>query len=341
MKTPSSLRWQLQRYYFFILLFTLATLTWLATHWMREHELYKYDSRLRNLQAPLIPVMSGTMNADPRIFKKAPDVNDRRRSPRRRRGPGRNIQEDSAEPTRVTRRKKNQEVRDAALMKRLDQGWWFASWKPKGELVASSQNFPDFPKPNIELEPAEEGVIQDYQGYRLFISRSPRAVLVVAYPRNALDAEVNSRSLVIVGISTLLLVVSTTIGWLLIGRALKPLRAIHKTSKNIASGKFDSRIDSPTGTSYEISDLSQNLNQTFGQLETMFERQARFTSDASHELRTPISVILNHCQHGLSKERSCEEYRQALAACQRAGERMKNLTEDLLELSKLASGEMR
>ena len=57
MIVSSSLRWQLQRYYFIILLLTLGTLTALAIHRMRENELYKFDSKMRDHQKMLVPLV--------------------------------------------------------------------------------------------------------------------------------------------------------------------------------------------------------------------------------------------------------------------------------------------
>jgi two-component system OmpR family sensor kinase len=81
------------------------------------------------------------------------------------------------------------------------------------------------------------------------------------------------------------------------------------------------------------------LNSTFARLEAAFANQARFTSDASHELRTPVSVILTQTQTALSRERSAAEYREALEACQRSAQRMRRLAESLLELARLDSGQ--
>ncbi len=85
--------------------------------------------------------------------------------------------------------------------------------------------------------------------------------------------------------------------------------------------------------------LAGVLNSTFGRLEAAFAHQARFTSDASHELRTPVSVILSQTQSALTRERSAAEYRDALQACQRAAQRMRKLTESLLELARLDAGQ--
>lgn len=194
--------------------------------------------------------------------------------------------------------------------------------------------------PAIQLRVDDEAIIRDYQGYRQLVTRSLHyPSVVIAYPRAAMDAEANQRAWLIIAFSAALFLISASIGWVLIRRALRPLKAIQDTADEVASGQLGERIDASAQPANEIGELSKNLNQSFGRLETMFDRQARFTSDASHELRTPLAVILNHCQHGLEKERTGQQYRDALSACLRAGERMTNLTTDLLELSKLESGE--
>jgi two-component system, OmpR family, sensor kinase len=77
------------------------------------------------------------------------------------------------------------------------------------------------------------------------------------------------------------------------------------------------------------------LNSTFARLDSAFQQQARFTADASHELRTPISVVLAQTQSALARERPSAEYREALEACSRAAQRMRQLVESLLQLARL------
>src|SRR5207249_8616527 len=81
------------------------------------------------------------------------------------------------------------------------------------------------------------------------------------------------------------------------------------------------------------------LNSTFARLEANFAQQARFTSDAAHELRTPVSVMLTQTQSALTRERPAPEYRETLEACQRAAQRMRRLIESLLELARLDAGQ--
>jgi len=127
-------------------------------------------------------------------------------------------------------------------------------------------------------------------------------------------------------------------GWWLATRAIRPIEDISATATKIAAGDLSQRI-SATGRENELSRLAGVLNSTFARLEAAFAHQARFTSDASHELRTPVSVILTQTQGALARERSVAEYREALEACQRAAQRMRKLTESLLELSRLDAGQ--
>lgn len=127
-------------------------------------------------------------------------------------------------------------------------------------------------------------------------------------------------------------------GWWLASRAIRPIEEISATAQKIAAGDLSHRINAADADS-ELGRLAQVLNSTFARLESAFAHQARFTSDASHELRTPVSVILTQTQTALSRPRSDAEYREALEACRRAAQRMRNLTESLLELARLDAGQ--
>ena len=126
-------------------------------------------------------------------------------------------------------------------------------------------------------------------------------------------------------------------GWLA-SRAIRPIEDISATATKIAAGDLSQRINA-ADTESELGRLAAVLNSTFARLEAAFEHQARFTSDASHELRTPVSVILSQTQTALSRDRSTVEYREALESCQRAAQRMRRLAESLLELARLDAGQ--
>jgi signal transduction histidine kinase len=81
------------------------------------------------------------------------------------------------------------------------------------------------------------------------------------------------------------------------------------------------------------------LNSTFARLETAFAQQKQFASDAAHELRTPVSVMLTQTQTALNRERDAASYKQTVEACQRAAQRMRRLIESLLELARFDAGQ--
>ena len=85
--------------------------------------------------------------------------------------------------------------------------------------------------------------------------------------------------------------------------------------------------------------LASVLNHTFDRLEEAFAQQARFTADAAHELRTPVTVLLTHTQNALAVACASEGHQEAFEACQRAAQRMRALIEALLRLARLDSGE--
>ncbi len=122
-------------------------------------------------------------------------------------------------------------------------------------------------------------------------------------------------------------------GWWLAGRALKPIDTIGRTASRIAAGNLDERIDI-ADTDNELDRLGHVLNETFDRLAAAIERQKRFTADASHELRTPVTIILSETQRALKREREPEQYRAILANCHSAAERMRSLVESLLVLAR-------
>lgn len=126
-------------------------------------------------------------------------------------------------------------------------------------------------------------------------------------------------------------------GWWLAGRAIRPIDAISRTATRIAEGNLTERIGS-TKTDSELDQLCQLLDRTFERLRSAIEQQKQFTADASHELRTPVTILLAETQRVLKKPRSAEEYREAIEVCRKAALRMRSLTEALLTLARQENG---
>ena len=92
-----------------------------------------------------------------------------------------------------------------------------------------------------------------------------------------------------------MLIVSIAIGYALSELMLRPVRIIQATANRIRSDNLNERI--PVGdVKDEISRLARFLNQMFDRLETSFSEIRRFTADASHELKTPLSLVRLHAE---------------------------------------------
>jgi heavy metal sensor kinase len=127
--------------------------------------------------------------------------------------------------------------------------------------------------------------------------------------------------------------------WFLSRRILAPVEQMTGIAERISASNLSQRIDESMIKS-ELGRLAQVLNLTFARLQESFERQARFTADASHELRTPTSVVLAQSELALAKQRSPEEYQEALGACYRAAKRMESLVNGLLTLARIDAGQL-
>jgi heavy metal sensor kinase len=127
-------------------------------------------------------------------------------------------------------------------------------------------------------------------------------------------------------------------GWWLATRAISPIQSISATAGKIAAGDLSQRIQAEERES-ELGRLVGVLNSTFAQLEAAFVQQGRFTSDAAHELRTPVTVLLTRIQTTLAQRREVGQYQETLEICQRTVQRMRRLIESLLQLARLDSGQ--
>lgn len=151
-------------------------------------------------------------------------------------------------------------------------------------------------------------------------------------------SELRRTALVLTVVGAGILLLGLAGGWWLASRAIRPIEDISATAVKISGGDLSQRINIGE-TESELGRLASVLNSTFARLDAAFAQQQQFTSDAAHELRTPVSVMLTQTQTSLNRERSAVEYRETLESCQRAAQRMRRLIESLLELARLDAGQ--
>ena len=127
-------------------------------------------------------------------------------------------------------------------------------------------------------------------------------------------------------------------GYWIARRAFRPLDQITATAAAInEASDLSARVEVPPGSN-EFSRLARTFNQMFTHLEQSFEAEAQFTADASHELRTPVSVIKSACEYAERYGESPEEYRETLEMIHRQADKMSLLIGQLLSITRLDQG---
>ncbi|HIR03025.1 MAG: HAMP domain-containing sensor histidine kinase [Acutalibacteraceae bacterium] len=136
----------------------------------------------------------------------------------------------------------------------------------------------------------------------------------------------------------LLVILASAGGYLLARRSLNPIRKMNKTAEEIGrSGDLSKRIEI-NANGDELHQLAETFNRMFARLQTNFEAERQFTSDASHELRTPVSIILAQCEYAFENASGKEELYEAIGAIQKQGYRMSHFISSLLAFTRLEQG---
>ncbi len=116
-------------------------------------------------------------------------------------------------------------------------------------------------------------------------------------------------------------------------RGLVPLDRIANLASEIEAHDLSERLDLPPRAD-ELGRLAATFDRMLDRLQRAFDRERRFTGDASHELRAPLSVIRAEADLALRKERTPDEYRRALSTIAAEADALEALTRDLLNVAR-------
>ncbi|MEJ8762120.1 ATP-binding protein [Phocaeicola sp. HCN-40430] len=134
--------------------------------------------------------------------------------------------------------------------------------------------------------------------------------------------------LFVVGLTLLFLA-----GYFLARASLKPIRDIVKEAESITAQHIHKRLPVKNGKD-ELGELSTTFNALLERLEISFNSQKMFVSNVSHEMRTPLAALMAELDLALQKERTGEQYRQAMQNVLQDARRMNKLIDGLLNLAK-------
>ncbi|HEY1237472.1 MAG TPA: ATP-binding protein [Solirubrobacterales bacterium] len=152
------------------------------------------------------------------------------------------------------------------------------------------------------------------------------------------DSLASLGTILLIGIPVALLLASVA-GYLVSGRALRPVEAMRRRAAAISAAEPDQRLPLPEAND-EIRRLGETLNGMLGRLETAIERERAFVDDASHELRTPLAMHKTELELALRYAKTPEEMRAAIASAIVEVDRLAQLAEDLLVLARSEEGKL-
>jgi two-component system, OmpR family, sensor kinase len=164
--------------------------------------------------------------------------------------------------------------------------------------------------------------------------RGHRTLDLVAYvPLGPTEATLRSLGVTLTALSVGLWLVAALIGRRLCRRALAPLTRMAVAARDADAAEPGHRLPLPA-TRDELEDLGLAFNSLLDRLHEALERQRRFTGDASHQLRTPLTGLLGQVDVALRRERTLEEYRRVLEMVRSRGGHLRQIVESLLFLAR-------
>jgi signal transduction histidine kinase len=208
-----------------------------------------------------------------------------------------------------------------------DAALYHALWTRDGKLIDRSDDDLVIPIPPT-------AGIRSRDGRRELTVQAPSgAMILVGRTLADLRRELWSLAALLLAAGTAVLALSTAGGWFLAGRALAPINRINRTARQMTDGDLSARIPVER-VETELEQVARALNGAFDRLQASLDRQRRLSADVSHELRTPLAALSAEVQWALGRERPVEDYREALAVCQRAAGRMQGIVERLLSIAR-------
>lgn len=169
-----------------------------------------------------------------------------------------------------------------------------------------------------------------YTGIYLRTKEGPLCVISLAYDEMGLEELRDLKRTLIIGFFLSVLVVYSA-GRFFSYNIFKPVREIISKVKGISADNLNKRVDEGNNKD-EIHDLAHTFNGLLARLETAFELQNNFVSNASHEFRTPLTVIAGEAELGLARE-DHPETKKAFDLIWREAEKLNHLVQSMLSLA--------
>jgi len=144
---------------------------------------------------------------------------------------------------------------------------------------------------------------------------------------------------IMVFILPLILILAIFAGHRITKRAFEPIAEITNAANSIHHGQDLSKRLPQGQAKDELYDLTETLNSMISRLDEAFKVEKQFSSDVSHELKTPLAVILAECEYILQQDREANEYKESLETIQAQTQRTMSMVQQLLQISRTINKE--
>ncbi|TWF34855.1 signal transduction histidine kinase [Chitinophaga polysaccharea] len=176
---------------------------------------------------------------------------------------------------------------------------------------------------------------QDESGLGIYYPDNQGDFVVIVTARNSMGIQqLNYLMWILIVMFLVALLIVFLMGQWYASRALEPIKNINRQVKNIRSNNLHMRVQHGRNKD-EIDELATNFNSLLQHMEQAFDMQRSFVSNASHELRTPLTTIIGEIEVTLQNDRQPEEYVQSLGTVLGESEKLKIITDGLLQLTRL------
>lgn len=211
-------------------------------------------------------------------------------------------------------------------------------YRSPGSSGAAIDDLPhgDLEKTRFKTVLGPSGALRVYsQPYRSRVGRP--GLIHVIENLGEITETLASLRLALLLMAPLAVVLSAASGYWLAGRALAPLEQVTNLARDLEASQLSRQLPVPKARD-EIGRLVETFNQMIVRLEASFEAMKRFTADASHELRGPLTTMRGAIDVALSRLREPEEYQQVLTGVGEDVDRLRSIVEDLLVLARADAG---
>jgi signal transduction histidine kinase len=168
---------------------------------------------------------------------------------------------------------------------------------------------------------------------------APGLVASIGESRDGRDHELDKLAVLLLFALPGALLLSSAAGYQVAGAALRPVEDMRRRAASIGESDLTERLGEP-GTGDELDRLARTLNALLARLQEALARERRIVGDASHELRTPISVLRTRLEVALRGDGDADELRAVLADARVDATRLTRLADDLLVLARLDQGRL-